>query len=35
MQQEGLNDSPNQSKKALAPPGMGNILKAKKGRSET
>jgi hypothetical protein len=35
MQQEGPSDSPNQSKKALAPLGLGNILKTKKGKSET
>ncbi|KAH8952192.1 hypothetical protein BDL97_09G071100 [Sphagnum fallax] len=35
MQQEGPGDSPSQSRRALAPPGLGNILRAAMGRSET
>ncbi|CAM6036842.1 unnamed protein product [Sphagnum compactum] len=35
MQQEGPGDSPSQSRRALAPPGLGNILRAARGRSET
>jgi hypothetical protein len=35
MQQGGPGDSPSQSRRALAPPGLGNILRAARGRSET
>jgi hypothetical protein len=35
MQQEGPGDSPSQSRRALPPPGLGNILRAAMGRSET
>ncbi|KAH9552021.1 hypothetical protein CY35_09G042800 [Sphagnum magellanicum] len=35
VQQEGPGDSPSQSRRAVAPPGLGNILRAARGRSET